>query len=88
MVSADATIGGITVVHIVRGRQFSFPLKFLLMMNADFFHISAGIPPLSASLGEALSTVVRHTPRLLGLALEKNAHVRILKTWEESDNVR
>jgi hypothetical protein len=54
-VSADATGGGGTRVYM-RGRRFSFPLKLLLLMNADFFHVIAGIPPPLASLGEALST--------------------------------
>jgi hypothetical protein len=54
MVGADATDGGGTRVYM-RGRRFSFPLK-LVLMNADFLHVSAGIPPRLASLGEALST--------------------------------
>ena len=56
MVGADATGGGGTRAYM-RGCRFSFPLKLLLLMNADFFHVlSAGTAPPLASLGEALST--------------------------------
>jgi hypothetical protein len=50
----DAMGGGRTRVFM-RGRRFSFPLR-LLLMNADFFHVNTGIPPLLTSPGEALST--------------------------------
>lgn len=52
---SDATSGGGTRVD-TRGRRFSFPLNLLPPVNADFFHVSAGIPPLLASLSEAFST--------------------------------
>jgi hypothetical protein len=56
MVGVDATGGGGTRVYM-RGHQFSFPLKLLLLMNAGFFCVlSAGIPPPLISPGEALST--------------------------------
>jgi hypothetical protein len=56
MVGVDATGGGGTRVYM-RGCRFSFPLKLLLLVNADFFCVlSAGIPPPLVSLGEALST--------------------------------
>jgi len=40
-----------------------FGRKKWLLMNGDFFHVSAGIPSPLASLGDALSTVVRPSPR-------------------------
>jgi len=55
MVGAGATGGGGTRVYM-RGRRFSFPLKFLLLVHADFFQVSAGMTPPLASLGETLST--------------------------------
>jgi hypothetical protein len=66
MVSADATGGGGTRLH-TRDRQFSFPLK-LLLVKADFFHARSSIPPpLTLSTREKVLVKVKVVYTMLGV---------------------
>ena len=50
----------------MRCRRLSFPLK-LLLMNANFFYVNAGIPPPLVSLGNTLSTQVLVKVKVAGI---------------------